>query len=870
MASVDTISYWKMRTLLAVVTTLFLIGAFVQLTTWHDPPVTGSCEDERATGRSVLTSDQRGATGIFECDNSARASSSLGSWVPFQDAVSRTFSVQVPESTMRSCVINVAIPGMYEKTVETVTTNFSKIAIADSGFTYDAGKPELPIIRGLVEIPAGKRVNVQIIAADCRDLFGYNIYPSQGIMLETTPNPATERLQLDGEFYSTDTYYPNQLISVSPSVKLRGHTVVQLSINAFRYNPARRLLRVCAQVEFQLNYIDDGETTEAYPRKLISPAFEDLCSKTIWNHGSLGDQASTSPTMGYLIISHDIFYPHLISFEEWKRTLGLNVTSVRLSDIGANATDVDIFNFVRNAFYNWTLPPTYLLLVGDTEYVPTHYGTISQSWPKVGVPTDHNFSCVYGDDYFPDLFVGRLSVRTIQELNYTLSKIMNYQGFFNPKATLISGAGYEEEYCDQFWYLLAHEDYFVERLYENFGNATILEIWNAVNEGRSIVLYCDHGSEDQWDTSEFSNLHVSRLQTVSEHQYPIVLSCACLTGNYDYESDCLGEAWMKAQNKGAVAFLGSSCIASAPHSNEIFIGFFLGIFDDRLDEFGPLTARGKLHMFNLHGDNYYTQLHFDLYNILTDPQLDLYPYRTREVPTEFPTIQGAIDHAKSGETILVQEGTYNEHIVINKTLKLAGEGASLTHILSSDSNVTVQITADNVELSGFTLRAEWSTASCGINVSSNGNRITCNTIANNSYGIVLANSSANALFHNNLIYNTHQVHLLNTLDSTWDNGCEGNYWSNYNGTDIDRDGVGDTYLSWEGVDNYPLMNPYWSPGDIDHDMDVDIFDLVKAASAYGCTPSSPKWNPHCDVAEPFEKIDIFDIITIAGSYGKKG
>lgn len=146
-----------------------------------------------------------------------------------------------------------------------------------------------------------------------------------------------------------------------------------------------------------------------------------------------------------------------------------------------------------------------------------------------------------------------------------------------------------------------------------------------------------------------------------------------------------------------------------------------------------------------------------------------------------------------------------------------------------------------------------------------------NTIADNHLnGLELMEGTANTtVFHNNFVNNTNQLNLTGSYNTTWDNGCEGNYWSNYVGTDVDDDGVGDTALPWEGVDQYPLINRYWSSGDIDHDFDVDIFDVVKAAGIYGSTPSDPEWNPHCDIAEPYGVIDIFDMVTIAMSYGEQ-
>lgn len=145
------------------------------------------------------------------------------------------------------------------------------------------------------------------------------------------------------------------------------------------------------------------------------------------------------------------------------------------------------------------------------------------------------------------------------------------------------------------------------------------------------------------------------------------------------------------------------------------------------------------------------------------------------------------------------------------------------------------------------------------------------TVSVVSYGIWISyQSSGNRIFHNNFFNNTIQAHGHN-LTNFWDNDCEGNYWNDYTGTDSDGDGIGDTeyVIDANNTDNYPLVSPYWTPGDIDHDLDVDIFDVVICANAYGATPSSPNWNPHCDIANPNGIVNIFDLVTLAASYGEE-
>ncbi|MCK4633667.1 hypothetical protein KAT42_02450, partial [Candidatus Bathyarchaeota archaeon] len=61
---------------------------------------------------------------------------------------------------------------------------------------------------------------------------------------------------------------------------------------------------------------------------------------------------------------------------------------------------------------------------------------------------------------------------------------------------------------------------------------------------------------------------------------------------------------------------------------------------------------------------------------------------------------------------------------------------------------------------------------------------------------------------------------------------------------------------------------WWNPADINYDLKVDIYDVVLVANAYQATPSDPHWNPLCDITEPYGIVNIFDVVTVCGSYGE--
>jgi parallel beta-helix repeat protein len=231
------------------------------------------------------------------------------------------------------------------------------------------------------------------------------------------------------------------------------------------------------------------------------------------------------------------------------------------------------------------------------------------------------------------------------------------------------------------------------------------------------------------------------------------------------------------------------------------------------------------------------------------------------VPTQYPTIQAAINAANPGETIFVKAGTYDEHLVVNKSLTLIGEDMNTTIIDGSGTGLVIRSNVSNVEIRGFTIQNGGSSPDGGISIGgsvnnticdnmirnngvgitligsnacsiisnlivncswagiqimdSNSSIVTGNTIENNSIGVYVTSPSSgfNTFYHNNFINNLTEATDFSGTDK-WNNSAEGNYWSDYTGLDNGYggrpagDGIGDTNLPWHG-DLYPLMEPWY-------------------------------------------------------------
>ncbi len=102
------------------------------------------------------------------------------------------------------------------------------------------------------------------------------------------------------------------------------------------------------------------------------------------------------------------------------------------------------------------------------------------------------------------------------------------------------------------------------------------------------------------------------------------------------------------------------------------------------------------------------------------------------VPTDYRTIQNAIDRAEPNDTIIVEDGFYNENIKINKTLTLLsrnGYDKTVIEAKQNDEDVLKVVDINGVEIIGFTVKGS---EGAGIHlIRANNSKISSNSAAEN-------------------------------------------------------------------------------------------------------------------------------------------
>jgi nitrous oxidase accessory protein len=166
-----------------------------------------------------------------------------------------------------------------------------------------------------------------------------------------------------------------------------------------------------------------------------------------------------------------------------------------------------------------------------------------------------------------------------------------------------------------------------------------------------------------------------------------------------------------------------------------------------------------------------------------------------------------------GYSAAIQLSYSNNNLLKNNYVDSCNEGIQLR--AGSSNNMVTENTITNCQFVAVRLLGEYSPPRWYV---PSGNTIMRNNISNSGCGTTIYGSNRNIISNNNYVNNTVQFSANEDYYLTWGgnrsiNTINENYWSDYNGTDANGDGIGDTpyIIDANNLDHYPLMKPVAIP-----------------------------------------------------------
>ncbi len=327
----------------------------------------------------------------------------------------------------------------------------------------------------------------------------------------------------------------------------------------------------------------------------------------------------------YIVVYHPRLLEPVQPLIEAHRKRGLTVKAVNIQDI-YNAFNHGIIHpnairsFMSYAYHQWQEPaPRYALLVGDASWDtknaevidqnyadhPRNSGLILASIPSTPyegersnsrnlIPTldffnssghsasDSGLACVDGNDFYPDIAIGRFPVTQPDEVRAIVDKTLSYMeqknvGPWRRNALWITNdmKSFQSQ-SDRLVAQMMEKDFVSDKVYpdstEAGNEANTRRILDAFDQGQYLVYFYGHGGRFIWRTGPPDPKKNHDLFTLADLDQlaptkatPIVLSFTCFSAPFDHPgADSIGEKFLRLPDKGAIAVIGASW-RNSPH-----------------------------------------------------------------------------------------------------------------------------------------------------------------------------------------------------------------------------------------------------------------------------------------------------------------
>jgi uncharacterized ubiquitin-like protein YukD len=545
--------------------------------------------------------------------------------------------------------------------VKTDVGEFAKILVMGYGENAKHGNAELPVLEELINVPFGSSIAIKVLNIE-QQIISLSDYGIDNLVFPSQPSISKGENAEDVPFYFNEGYYnydgffETDIVTTELLGKMRGQQLARLSVAPFQYNPTTNQLKVITKLEVKIIFKNiDFEGHKLNKQKYYSPEFEHVFKGCINYVPLQAKDVITTYPVKYVIIADPAFQSELQPLVEWKTKKGFMVVEGYTNDPLVGNTTSSIHAFIKNMYDNATTAdpaPTYLLIVGDNAQVPSF---------NTGQHVSDMYYCEFdgGGDFYPEMYYGRFSATIPEEVAVQVYKTLTHEQYtftdpsFLDEVVLVAGVDAsmaptygngQINYGTDYYFNSAHNLTVHNYLYGS-GTPITSDMSGAsaaiiadVSDGVSFANYTAHCGSSGWSDPSFNTSDVAGLH--NNNEFGFMVGNCCQSNKFD-DPECFGEALLRANNKGAVGYIGGSnntywdedywwAVGNGSISaNPTYAGTGLALYDCLMHENGELqadwfiTAGQMIHAGNLAvtqaggAEQYY----WEIYHLMGDPSL---------------------------------------------------------------------------------------------------------------------------------------------------------------------------------------------------------------------------------------------------------
>lgn len=463
-----------------------------------------------------------------------------------------------------------------------------------NSYMMKIGKPVLPIYSKVFVFPLGTTIE----SIECNPVQVNKKVLSEKVKLLQEPVPLTninnaydkiifEDLVIkDNTFYETLDFFPYGWYDYglgSGLDSLRHVLFLTIQFYPVRYSPGQDIIEYTNKFDIKIKYNEP-----------IQPiVFQD--------------------EYDMVIVTPSEFYEKLQPLVDYKNDSGVITKIVTLDEIyngyyfpviGRDDQE-KIKYFIKNSIEQWNI--TYALLAGGANKIPVRMSYVQDGYEQSIISDlyyadiydpnnnfcswDSNNNDIFGEfnyqyrtdfvDLYPDICLGRLNFRSLNEVSGVVDKIINYESTgaymedWFQKFVVCGGDSFQDygsvdegEYLNQ--NAIDIMDGFIpDKIWATNGRLQFgINIDSAIENGTGFLYMTGHGTDETWATHPHNDFQTwwpigsyfyVRIELLFNEEYPIVVIGGCSNCEFNGEN-CFGWSFVKNSHGGGIASFGNSAL----------------------------------------------------------------------------------------------------------------------------------------------------------------------------------------------------------------------------------------------------------------------------------------------------------------------